>query len=340
MRIWLDADNGPHVLIFKPLIAELLDRGHDVVCTARDRTNTTQLMDLYGLPYRRVGGLYRPGMLGKVQGTLGRALALVAAMRGERVDVSFGHGSRALPIAASLMRVPTVTMYDYEWVNATLFNLNCRRILLPAAITVDRCHEAGISASKVMHFPGYKEELYLGDRPLDQTVGIELGLRPAAVHVLLRPPATTAHYHNPEAEGLFAAILRRVSATPDVQLVLLPRTPDQVEAARQSGVESLIVPDRVFDGPSLVAAMDVVISGGGTMTREAAILGVPSYSFFRGRAGMVDESLVEQGRLTCLETARDVEQRLSIRPRNGAVTVPDPSRLVRFIADAIVGAAR
>ena len=227
MKIWFDADNGPHVLIMRPLVAELTRRGHEVVFTARDRTKTCQLLDMYGFSYRTVGGEYGKGMSGKVKGTLGRAWDLARAMRGSGAAVSFGHGSRALPLASKLLGIPSVTMYDYEWVNARLFNLCCRSILLPAAITKVRCGEAGIATDKVVSYPGFKEELYLGMGDLDTTIAADLGLRPDAVKVLLRPPATTAHYHNPEAETLLDAILVQLAAAGDVQLVYLPRTDDQ-----------------------------------------------------------------------------------------------------------------
>jgi predicted glycosyltransferase len=231
-------------------------------------------------------------------------------------------------------------MYDYEWVDPTLFNHGCARILLPDAITPQRCREAGIAARKVVFYPGFKENLYLGTRPLDGSVAADLGLREDAVRVLLRPPATTAHYHNPAAERILTAILARLAGRADVQLVLLPRTPDQVELVRAAGIADVIVPRRVYDGPSLIAAMDLVLSGGGTMTREAAILGVPSTSFFRGRTGMVDEALARQGRLTLLATPEDVQERLRLVKRQGPVVPPDPGPLVAFVVDAILGAVR
>lgn len=340
MKIWFDADNGPHVLIMRPLVAELVRRGHEVVFTARDRTSTCELLDLYGLRYRKVGGEYGAGYRGKVAGTLGRAWALARAMRGSGVAVSYGHGSRALPIASRLLGVPTVTMYDYEWVNASLFNRLCRNILMPGVITPQRCAEAGIAAGKVRGYPGFKEELYLKGNPLDSTVAADLGLRPDGVRVLLRPPATTAHYHNPEAEVILESILQRLAAVPTVQLVYLPRTPDQRELPARAGVAEVIIPRRVYDGPSLVACMDLVISGGGTMTREAAIMGVPSYSFFRGRSGMVDETLAREGKLVLIGTPGEVAQRLRVEKNRGAVTLPEPAPLIAFICDAIVDAAR
>jgi predicted glycosyltransferase len=48
------------------------------------------------------------------------------------------------------------------------------------------------------------------------------------------------------------------------------------------------------------------------MNREAAALGVPVYSIFRGQIGAVDRYLAETGRLTLVGSVQDV--RSKIRP--------------------------
>jgi hypothetical protein len=72
------------------------------------------------------------------------------------------------------------------------------------------------------------------------------------------------------------------------------------------------IPEHVVDGLNLIWFSDLVISGGGTMNREAAALGVPVYSIFRGTLGAVDRSLIAQKRLTLLEGAEDVRAKLAL----------------------------
>ncbi len=318
MKVWFDADNAPHVLVMHPVAQELMRQGHEVVFTARDRASTCRLMDMYGLDYIRVGADYRPGKLGQVMGTLGRARALTWAMRRINADVSFGHGSRALPLASAMLRVPSVTMYDYEWVNPSLFNLFCRKILLPEAIDSVRCREAGIRTEKVVHYPGYKECLYLEGFQPDRSIAIELGLRDDRLKVLLRPPATTAHYHNPESEEILVALLDQLLHNPDVQLVWLPRDPSQEAMLPSSSLAQIVRPRRSYPGPQLIENMDIVIGGGGTMTREAALLGIRSVSFFRGCLGRVDEKLSQQGKLELIGSADDPAAVLDAESRASA----------------------
>ena len=334
MKIWFDADNAPHVLVMKPLAEELTRRGHIVAFTARDRADTCQLLDMYGLSCTRVGGAYGRSSLAKAMGTVGRALQLAKRMRKWRADISFGHGSRSLPIASRLLGIPSITMYDYEWVNPAIFNGFCTRILLPEAITVERCAEAGIDSGKVAFYPGFKENLYLSDIEPDPAIAAELGLTDGKIRVLLRPPATTAHYHNPESEEILKALLAMLLENKDVELVWVPRTPELNALVEGRHAARVIVPRRVYPGPQLILAMSMVVGGGGTMTREAAILGVPSCSFFRGRPGKVDERLVEMGALKTLSSIHDLPSLPS--PGSGRrCPIPPPPGMVGRICSLL-----
>ncbi len=302
MRIWFDADNAPHVPVMRPVAGELRRRGHEVLFTARDRSSTCELLELYGLPYVRVGGRSVKGSAGKALSTLLRALELARAARRFEPSLSFGHGSRSLPVASALLGAPSVTMYDYEWVNPLIFNRFCRAIILPDAVGIDRAAEAGIDPRKVRLFPGLKEQLYLSGRAFGLASAEISRLTGGRPYVLLRPPAVTAHYHNPESEVIFSALLENLASRRDVAVVVIPRSKDDPARAEAAG-RGAVVPDAVLDGPDLVWNALLVAGGGGTMTREAAVLGVPAVSFFRGRPGRVDEYLSSLGRLTMLDDA-------------------------------------
>ena len=78
----------------------------------------------------------------------------------------------------------------------------------------------------------------------------------------------------------------------------------------------MMIPEHVIDGLNLIWFSDFVVSGGGTMNREAAALGVPVYSIFRGKTGAVDRYLAEQGRLTLLRSVDDVRSKMVLARRN------------------------
>ena len=51
------------------------------------------------------------------------------------------------------------------------------------------------------------------------------------------------------------------------------------------------------------------------MNREAAALGVPVYSIFRGKIGAVDQYLAKLGRLKFIETVKEIEKKIKVIKR-------------------------
>jgi uncharacterized protein len=138
--------------------------------------------------------------------------------------------------------------------------------------------------------------------------------------VTARPLADEAHYHNPESDELFAAAIDVLSKEARTKVILLPRNHRQEGVLRSSygtlfAEGKLIIPEHAVDGLNLIWYSDLVISGGGTMNREAAALGVPVYSVFRGKIGAVDRYLANSGRLVLLESVQDVKTRLLLKSR-------------------------
>lgn len=333
MRIWIDITNSPHVVIFRPLIERLRARGCEVTVTAREFAQTIGLLERFGIEHVSVGAHGGGSRAGKARAMAGRSAALVRFARSGRFDLAVAHGSTDQPIAARIAGTPQVTMFDYEFA-AAMHHWNGRlasRVLVPSAIPEGALARYGIRPPKLIRYPGLKEEYYLADHVIDDGVLGELGLDPARPIVVVRPPPEVTLYHRGASTDLFARTLERLLASPEVQTVVLPRTDDQ-RAALAGG--AAIVPARAIDGPSLVAAADLVISAGGTMNREAAAFGVPAYTPFAARLGAVDRRLIEEGRLRRLEVPEDVV--LERRPRSARPPLRDPGTLV----DLILGAAR
>jgi len=158
-----------------------------------------------------------------------------------------------------------------------------------------------------------KEDVYISNLKPDSSLRTQLGLDQTGIVVTVRPPATEAHYHNPEAEILLESVLNLLTQRPDVRVVLVPRNEHQAQELRMQwrtwiADHKIVIPEHVVNGLNLIWSSDLVISGGGTMNREAAALGVPVYSIFRGKIGAVDRYLAEKGRLTLIESLEDIRK--------------------------------
>lgn len=77
----------------------------------------------------------------------------------------------------------------------------------------------------------------------------------------------------------------------------------------------VVIPKKAVDGLNLLWHSDLVVSGGGTMNREAAALGIPVYSIFRGKTGAVDRQLESEGRLTMIQTVDELKKKIALKQR-------------------------
>jgi uncharacterized protein len=204
--------------------------------------------------------------------------------------------------------------------------------MTPDAIPPERLRRYGVTGEKLAQFPGLKEEYYLDDFTVDRGVPEALGLDPARILVVVRPPPDVSLYHR-KSNRLFPLVVDHLGRREDVQAVVIPRTDAQRQFVGALPLPSLVVPDGAVDAQSLIALADLVISAGGTMNREAAALGVPVYTTYGGRLGGVDEALMREGRLRPLTDPRAIE----VVKRAGDA-MPD-GRDPQLLVDLMLGAA-
>jgi uncharacterized protein len=324
-----------HVLVFRPLIRLLRERGDEVEITARDYAQTLQLLELHGLEATVVGRHGGRSRLGKARSLFSRLHALRRWARPRDFDLALAHGSHELTLSARRLGVPSATTHDYEF--ATLqHHLGMRaatKVVVPDSIPEDRLARFGVRPPKLLRYPGLKEEYYLSDFEPDPEVLDRLGVDRERVLVVLRPPPDVSLYHR-HSNPLFPQTLDYLGSLDDVHSVVLPRTDPQRAFVRELALPSVIVPDSAVDAQSLIALADVVVSAGGTMNREAAALGVPVYTTYGGRLGGVDEELIREGRLQPLTDPRALELRK--RQGEGDERVRrDPASMLELLLTAL-----
>ena len=122
----------------------------------------------------------------------------------------------------------------------------------------------------------------------------------------------SANYHVDKSDALFDDLLRLLLNTPNAFAIIVPRTSEQagVIRARLSNIAGetarYLIVDQAVDGLDLAYGSDMLISGGGTMNREAALLGVPVYSIFAGPQGSLDRQMEAEGVITFIRDERDL----------------------------------
>jgi predicted glycosyltransferase len=338
-KIWIDLDNSPHVPFFAPIVEELQIRGYATVLTARDCFQVHELADQFHLNYKLIGRHFGKNKIRKLAGLGWRALQLMPTVMRAMPDLAVSHCSRSQLIVSTSLRIPSVAISDYEFSTGSVVIYPtwqmCPEVIPDAALPRSR--------NQILKYPGIKEDVYVPRFVPDPRLRSQLGLRDDDLVVTLRPPANEAHYHTPKSDELFDAAVEFLSRTPDVKLVAVPRNEKQAAAVKQKwpalfSTGQMRIPAHVVDGLNLIWYSDLVISGGGTMNREAAALGVPVFSVFRGKIGAVDQYLSLKGRLVLLESVEDVHTKISVARRSRPVKPQNGNRTaLSSIVGQIVG---
>ena len=340
MRIWIDLSNSPHPLLFAPISSRLEELGHEVLVTARDVAQTAELAAERWPSVDVHGGPSPSGRVAKASAIAGRVRSLSGWARRTRPGLALSHNSYAQIVAARRLGITAVTAMDYEHqpANHVAFRL-ARRILLPRGVPLRDVRRQGATPSKVRRYDGLKEELYLGDFDPDPSILERLGIqRDGRPLVVLRAPPSRALYHR-GANRAWPALLAELAHAPDVVSVVLARHPEQRRDVERLG---LLCPEHAIDARSLVYEADLVIGAGGTMTREAALLGVPTVSIYAGPPPALDRVLEERG---LLRRARDVSDvgtiaRRTTRPRRVEELRARGEKLVQFFVAETLAARR
>lgn len=333
-QFWVDFENAPHIPVLLPIVRALQEKGFEPVMTARDFSFTKTLIERYGLPARILGsGSKSRSSISKALKVAQRIVLLSRMIRPLRDELCFsiGHASRSMLITSHLLGITSVSLEDYEHSNQ-FHNSLSNLLLIPEPIPVNAFPR---NRGRVIHYPGIKENIYLEGRRLPERIPPFIEAIGDRVKVLFRPEGRTAHYRSDLSEELQKAILEKLRDEPSVHILVYPR--DEVQMAElqvflEGGAADFSFPP-VVDGPDLISSVDLVVGGGGTMTREAALLGIPSYTFFSGEWGWVDEHLTRTGdliRITSLEEIRQID----LQRRVSQARVPDLPT-VEFIVDVL-----
>jgi len=315
--VWIDLANSPHPLLFAPISRALQGAGNEVVITVREHAQTVELTRERWRDFELIGGESPQGRATKAKALVGRVKRMREWASRHRPDVALSHNSYAQIVAARSIGIPVVTAMDFEYqpANHLAFRL-ATFILLPEAVPPAIVRRQGARSKKVLRYTSLKEALYVGDFEPDHQALLDLGINRTdrQVIVIARTPPSGALYHRFQ-NPLFLSALQTIAGQPNVRSVVLARQDEQRRDIQALGLPNCVIPDAAVDARSLMYGADLVLGAGGTMTREAALMGVPTLSLFAGRQPAVDRWLEQLGALRRL-TRVDQVRHIGPRPSN------------------------
>ena len=293
MRIWIDLTNSPHVNFFAALIEEL-DRKHDVLITTRPLADTIELLKQRGFKYHVVGSHYGANKLKKGLGFGVRVLQLGSFINGRQIDVAISHSSFYSPVVARIFGIRSIYINDNEHAEGNRISFLCAStIMVPEFFSMDRvCRQWG-NPRKVVHYPGVKEGIYLSG--LEEHINKRAASVQSLPEIFIRPEPWTAQYYR----GAVCFMDELIIGLKDKYLItLMPRGEQQAKHYRQARFSGIKIPEKPLTLEDMASRCSLFIGAGGTMTREAAVMGIPTLSVYQGELLAVDRYLLERGYMT------------------------------------------
>ena len=288
MKIWFDLTNSPHVQFFRQMIGELQDEGHQVVITSRNAANTTELLDMYGMEYTIVGKSYGKKLRNKILGNIVRVKDLIKLVKHNHIDAAISQSSFTSAIAGRLAGIPTIYTNDNEHAMGNKISFICaHKVFIPEFIPVKSITNVFVRSKKVTQYPGVKEGIYLWSK-YSSFVPAEHFVK----KIYYRPEPYFAQYYKGKTNVLDDAL---IELKHDFEIIVLPRDNTQRQHYGDKRFDGIKVCQRPMSFDEIAADCTLFIGAGGTMTREMAVIGVPTVSIYQDSLLDVDRYLISEG---------------------------------------------
>jgi len=303
MRAWLDLLTPKQILFFKPVIDELESNGAEVLATSRRYREVGPLAERAGLELRYVGDRGTRGPEDQLLAATRRQAEMIPLVQEFRPHVAVSIASAICARIAFGLGIKHIAVNDspHSEVAGRLSIPLSNHLLCPWVIPYKAWERFGIGREQVTTYRALDPAAWLKREPL---VGPVPKLDPRKKTITVRVQESDAPYLAKAdmtwTDRVLAALLE---AFPDTNLVALCRYDFQVAEIRAKFGSRCFVPDDVVGGHDLLLRTDLFVGMGGTMSAEAALMGVPTVSAFQGFL-YTDRYLERKALLTRALTAR------------------------------------
>jgi predicted glycosyltransferase len=303
MRVWLDVLTPKQANLFTELQHRLNARGFKTILTTREYREVNELLELRGMKAIQVGRYGGGDFRDKLKESAKRVVNLAEVIQEQEPEVAISFSSPEAARVAFGLKIPHYCISDSPHAEAV-----CRltipfsqKLFAPWVIPLYAWRRYGINPRDIVRYRALDPIAWLRGSPkTNQKVLDSLNLDSTKPIAVIRTTEEFAAYladRSSSVSGIATEIIARMLQVDDgnLQIVVLPRYDGQGERLRKRFGNRVIVPGHVVDAISLMQATSVFVGGGGTMTAEAALLGVPVISYYPGEPTFVERFLINYG---------------------------------------------
>ena len=279
MKIWYDAGTGKHIRYGTAIAKRLRKLGHEVVLTTRRHPDTLSLAKFLGEQPIVVGKHAPASKTVKLKESLKRQLLLFRMFEKNPPNLAIMHVSIECARIAFGLGIPLISTFDTPHAEAqSRLTVPLASVIVASkAIPAQLIHRYG--AKRIIQFDGVDEVAWMKNFRVKMKFDFK---RPI---IVVRQMEVKAAYAE-KVSDITEKIAKKLTSLGTV--IFLPRYDKKTR-------KGLVVPKAFVDSASLAAQADLVVSVGGTISREAALAGTPSIVIKLFDGMYVNEYLARKG---------------------------------------------
>jgi uncharacterized protein len=278
-KYWIDIFNGPHVHFFQ----KVEDFISNYILTAREYKPIPDLIKHYKINATVIGKHGGRSHASKLTTSSKRVMELADYILSENVDILLHKHSVEAARVAWGFGLPSISYIDNElMVPQNMLVCPLSNVLIaPISIEQYILRDFTPSHVSILQFDGVCEVANVYNFKPEESVLKFLNLNTSKPIIVIRGEPILAAYHS--KESIVKVLIKKIKfQVPDAQIIWINR---------EGEIGHKLLP--IFDARSLCFYADIVLSGGGTLTREAALLGTNAISFFEKELA-VDKYLINK----------------------------------------------
>lgn len=272
--VWLDTSTPKVSILIHTLLPSLQSRGYTTLVTAKNATQTTDMLDVLKVPYHKIGE-YGKTLEEKLAVEAQRNLDFIKLF--EKVGypkVLWAHGDVSAIRTAFGLGIPIV------YANDTVFAYHVAKLATPlvdwliAPVSFGKSwSKFGIPKSRIIHYDGLEEVAWLKGTEFDKPKFLE-ELSDKRPVILFRDAEYSASYCKDvtiDSQHLLKELAKLAT------VVCLPRYEEEKEKLKN--IDNVWVPPKPVLTAQLIPYVDLMVGSGGTACRETALMGIPTINF-------------------------------------------------------------
>lgn len=318
MKVWVDFLTPKQVYLLGVLCERLESAGHEVFKTTRKYREVNEALERKGIEAMIVGGHGGASLIGKLIASADRIAELAKTVSKRKIDVSVAFASPEASRTAFGLGIPHYTINDstHSKAVAVLTVPLSKKLFTPKIIPLQEWKSLGATLDKIVRYNALDPIAWLRNFKPSGEVLQELGLNASKPIVVFRVEEAQASYLSgkvSEKTSVLTPIIEKLVEKhgKQLQIVVLPRYRDQTKSLKTTFHNKVVIPKKFVDGPSLLHYSSVFVGAGGTMTAEAALLGVPVLSCYPSKPSIIEDFLIRNGFVFRLKGEKEVLRKIN-----------------------------